>query len=160
MQYAIDDFELRSSYLIRQSPGPPRRALCERRLEWLDRALRESDRPTLIAQHIRLLQPGSRDGSHGAANPEAEAEVIARHPHVQCIISGHYHRTIQTRFAGTVASVCPSTGHQLALDLTPGADIRFTFEPPAFQLHLWNGEGVVTHTALVDDFPTWGSRDG
>ena len=31
------------------------------------------------------------------ANPEAEAAVVARHRHVQCIISGHYHRTIQAR---------------------------------------------------------------
>ncbi len=92
-------------------------------------------------------------------NPEAEAEVIARHPHVQCVISGHYHRTIHTRFAGTIASVCPSTAHQLVLDLTLGAGIRFTFEPSAFQLHLWNGQQVVTHTALVDDHPSWGSRD-
>jgi hypothetical protein len=92
------------------------------------------------------------------ANAAAEAAVVARHGHVQCIISGHYHRTIQARFAGTVASVCPSTANQLMLDLAPNADIRFTLEPSAFQLHLWNGQQVVTHTALVEDFPTWGPR--
>ncbi len=92
------------------------------------------------------------------ANPEAEAAVIARHPQVQCVISGHFHRPIQARFGGTIASVCPSTAHQLALDLTPEADIRFAFEPSSFQLHLWNGTQIVTHTAQVDDFPTWGSR--
>jgi len=41
----------------------------------------------------------------------------------------------------------------------PGADIGFTFEPSGFQLHLWNGSELVTHSQVVEDFPTWGSRD-
>lgn len=160
IQYAIDDFDLRLVVLDTTVPGRPGGELCERRLQWLDRILRGSNRPTLIAQHHPPFATGlTLMDRMGLANPQAEAEVIARHSHVQCVISGHYHRPIQTRFAGTIASVCPSTAHQLVVDLTPGADIRFTAEPPAFQLHLWNGEGVVTHTALVDDFPTWGSRD-
>jgi len=160
LQYVIDDFDLRLVVLDTTVPGRPGGELCERRLRWLDRTLRESDRPTVIAQHHPPFATGlTLMDQMTLANPEAEAEVVVQHPQVQCIISGHYHRTIQTRFAGTVASVCPSTAHQLFLDLTPGADIRFTAEPAAFQLHLWNGESVVTHTALVDDFPTWGSRD-
>ena len=91
--------------------------------------------------------------------PAAEAAVVARHPHVERVISGHVHRAMHTRFAGTVASSCPSTAHQLVLDLVPGAEIRFTFEPSAFQLHLWDGTQLVTHTATVDDAPVWGLRD-
>jgi hypothetical protein len=93
------------------------------------------------------------------ANPAAEAAVVARYGHVERVISGHYHRTIHARFAGTVASVCPSSAHQLQLDLVPGADIGFAFEPSAFQLHLWNGSELVTHTQVVDEFPKWGPRD-
>jgi 3',5'-cyclic-AMP phosphodiesterase len=47
----------------------------------------------------------------------------------------------------------------LLLDLVPGADIGFTLEPSGFQLHLWNGDQLVTHTQVVDDFPVWGTRD-
>ena len=57
---------------------------------------------------------------------------MARYGHVERVISGHYHRTIHARFAGTIASVCPSSAHQLLLDLVPGADIGFTFEPSGF----------------------------
>ncbi len=159
VQYAVDDFEVRLVVLDTTVPGEPGGELCARRLQWLDRTLGESDRPTIIAQHHPPFATGITVMDRmSLANPEAEAAVVARHSHVQCIISGHFHRTIQARFAGTVASVCPSTAHQLTLDLVPGADIRFTFEPSAFQLHLWNGKQVVTHTALVEDFPTWGSR--
>jgi len=159
VQYAVDDFDVRLVVLDTTVPGEPGGALCVRRLQWLDRTLSESDRPTIIAQHHPPFSTGiSKMDRMGLADPEAEAAVVARHLHVQCIISGHFHRTIQARFAGTVASVCPSTAHQLTLDLAPGADIRFTYEPSGFQLHLWNGKQVVTHTALVDDFPTWGSR--
>ena len=159
VQYAVDEFDVRLVVLDTTVPGAPGGKLCEQRLQWLDRTLSESDRPTIIAQHHPPFVTGiSLMDSMSLANPEAEAAVIARYRHVQCIISGHYHRNIQARFAGTVASVCPSTAHQLTLDLVSGADIRFTFEPSAFQLHLWNGQQVVTHTAVVDDFPTWGSR--
>lgn len=159
VQYAVDDFEVRLIVLDTTVPDSPGGALCERRLRWLDRTLSDSDRPTIIAQHHPPFKTGlTLMDSITLADPEAEAEVVARHRHVQCIISGHIHRTIQVRFAGTVASVCPSTAQQLALNLVPDADVRFTLEPAGFQLHLWNGKQVVTHTALVDDFPTWGSH--
>jgi 3',5'-cyclic AMP phosphodiesterase CpdA len=159
VQYAVDNFDVRLVVLDTTVPGAPGGELCARRLKWLDRTLRESDRPTIIAQHHPPFATGLTPMDRMTlANPDAEAAVVLQHGHVQCIISGHYHRTIQARFAGTVASVCPSTAHQLTLDLAPGTDIRFTFEPSAFQLHLWNGRQVVTHTALVEDFPTWGSR--
>ena len=157
VQYAVDDFDVRLVVLDTTVPGSPGGELCERRLQWLDRTLGESNRPTIIAQHHPPFSTGlTLMDRMSLVNPQAEASVIERHRHVQCVISGHYHRGIQARFAGTVASVCPSTAHQLTLDLTPGAEIRFTFEPPAFQLHLWNGQQVATHTALVEDFPTWG----
>lgn len=159
VQYVVDDFDVRLVVLDTTVPGAPGGELCERRLRWLDRTLGESDRPTIIAQHHPPFSTGiSMMDRISLANPQAEAAVVARHPHVQCIISGHYHRPIQARFAGTIASVCPSTAHQLALNLVPGADIRFTLEPSGFQLHLWNGTQVVTHTMLVDDFPAWGSH--
>ncbi len=159
VQYAVEDFDVRLVVLDTTVPGAPGGELCARRLKWLDRTLRESSRPTIIAQHHPPFATGlTLMDRISLADPQAEADVVARHRHVQCIISGHFHRTIQARFAGTVASVCPSTAHQLMLDLAPGADVRFTLEPSGFQLHLWNGEQIVTHTALVDDFPTWGSR--
>jgi hypothetical protein len=58
-----------------------------------------------------------------------------------------------------VASVCASTAQQLVLDLNPGAELRLTYEPPSFQLHLWTGKALVSHTAVVGDYPVWTTRD-
>jgi 3',5'-cyclic AMP phosphodiesterase CpdA len=159
VQYTVEDYAVRVVVLDTLVPGAPGGALCERRLQWLDRKLAESDRPTVIAQHHPPFETGlTIMDTMRLANPEAEAAVISKYGHVERVISGHYHRNVQARFAGTIASVCPSTAHQLLLDLVPGADIRFTFEPSSFHLHLWNGTQLVTHTEVVEDFPTWSSR--
>lgn len=160
VQYVVDDLAVRLIVLDTLVPGAPGGALCDARLDWLDRMLAQSDRATIIAQHHPPLVTGMTVMDRMAlADPAGEAAVISRYPHVERVICGHYHRNIQARFAGTIASVCPSTAHQLLLDLVPDANIRFTFEPSAFHLHFWNGTQVVTHTQVIDDFPSWGSRE-
>jgi Icc protein len=160
VQYVVDEFEVRIVMLDTLVPRAPGGALCGRRLEWLDRTLAASDRPTIVAQHHPPFATGlSFMDRMTLADPWEEAAVVARYGHVERVIAGHYHRTIHARFGGTIASVCPSSAHQLLLDLVPGADIGFAFEPPAFQLHLWNGSELVTHVQLVEDFPAWGTRD-
>jgi len=160
VQYVVDDFDVRVVVLDTLQPGRPGGRLCEQRLRWLDRTLAQSDRPTIVAQHHPPFATGLTFMDRmSLTDPAAEAAVISKYAHVERVIAGHHHRTAQARFAGTVASICPSTAHQLLLDLVPGADIRFTFEPSGFQLHLWDGAQLVTHTALVEDYPSWGGRD-
>src|SRR5260370_40889644 len=86
-------------------------------------------------------------------NAAAFAEVVGRHPQVERILCGHLHRVIDRRFAGTVAGTAPSTAHQIRLNLVPDPRISFTFEPPGYQLHLWEAAtGLVTHTAVFGDW--------
>lgn len=160
VQYVVDDFAVRLVVLDTLIPRKPGGMLCEKRLRWLDRTLADSDRPTIVAQHHPPFPTGlSFMDRMSLADPAAEAAVIARYPQVERVICGHHHRTAQARFGGTVASICPSTAHQLQLDLVPGAGIGFTLEPSGFQLHLWDDGVLVTHTAVVEDFPSWGPRD-
>jgi 3',5'-cyclic AMP phosphodiesterase CpdA len=160
VQYIVEDWPVRLVVLDTVVPGKDGGALCARRLNWLDRTLAASDRPTIVAQHHPPLVTGlSAMDAQCLADPLAEADVIRRHPQVERIVSGHVHRTIQARFAGTVASVCASTAQQLVLDLVPGAELRLTYEPPGFQLHLWTGGSLVSHSAVVGDFPVWTTRD-
>lgn len=159
VQYVVEDFAVRLIVLDTLIPGAPGGQLCERRLRWLERTLGASDRPTVIAQHHPPFETGLTVMDRMTLkSPAEEAAVVERHPQVERIISGHYHRTIHARFGGTLASVCPSVAHQLLLNLVPDADIGFAFEPSAFQLHLWNGAELVTHTMVVEDFPSWGAR--
>jgi 3',5'-cyclic AMP phosphodiesterase CpdA len=155
LDYVIDDFALRivalDSTVPRQSGG----ALTSAQLQWLDETLSTARRkPTLVALHHPPFWTGiGHMDRMGLANPEALEAVIARHPQVERVVSGHLHRAIVKRFGGTVASTSPSPSHQVVLDLADDAASRFVLEPPAFQLHLWRaGAGVVSHVAAIGEF--------
>ena len=119
------------------------------------------DRPTLVLMHHPPFATGITfmDG-YGLENIAALAEIVARHRQIERITCGHLHRAIDRRFAGTVAGTAPSTAHQIQLDLRPGARLHFRFEPPGYQLHLWEAEsGLVTHTAVLGDWSGPGPLD-
>src|SRR5262249_46714211 len=137
-------------------PGEPAGALCAERLGWLAARLAEQpERPTLLFMHHPPIATGIEHmDAMGLAGAPALAELLRRHPPVERVACGHVHRSIPAPFAGTVASIAPSTAHQVALDLRPAAPACFTFEPPGFHLHLWQpGLGIVTHTAATDSWP-------
>jgi 3',5'-cyclic-AMP phosphodiesterase len=155
VQYAIEEWPLRIVALDTVIPGEGGGRLDRERLAWLDSTLsREKRKPTLVIMHHppfpTLIGHMDKLGLQGG---EALAEVIARHPQVERVLCGHLHRPIEYRFAGTIASTCPSPAHQVALDLDPEAPSAFRMEPPGFQLHAWReGAGVVSHTAFIGDF--------
>lgn len=161
IQYAVDDFPLRILALDTVSPGQSGGTLCDERLTWLERALSESSKPTVVALHHPPFVTGighmDRIGLDSPARLEA---IVARHPHVERLIAGHLHRPITVRFGGTIASTCPSPAHQVMLDIAPDGADHFIMEPPAFQLHWWSGQRLVTHTAYVGDFgPSYPFRE-
>ena len=160
LQYAVEDYPLRLVALDTVIPGQHSGNLCAERLGWLDRTLADQpDRPTVVLMHHPPFATGITymDG-YGLANVAGLAEVIGRHPQVERILCGHLHRAIDRRFAGTVAGTAPSTAHQVRLNLVPGATISFSFEPPGYQLHVWDAAtGLVTHTAPLGD---WSGPEG
>lgn len=161
VQYVIDDFPLRLIALDSVIPGRGGGTLCDERLTWLERALSESSKPTVVALHHPPFVTGIGHMDRVAFDASAKLErIIARHPHVERVIAGHLHRPITVRFGGTIASTCPSPAHQVVLDLSAHGADGFIMEPPAFQLHWWNGHRLVTHTAYVGDFgPAYPFRD-
>jgi 3',5'-cyclic AMP phosphodiesterase CpdA len=155
VDYAIDEFPLRIVALDSTIPQQSGGELREAQLAWLDETLcAQPTKPTLVALHHPPFWTGiGHMDKMGLENPQALEQVIAHHPQVERVISGHLHRAIVARFGGTVATTCPSPSHQVALDLADDAASRFRMEPPAFQLHLWReGAGVVTHTAAIGDY--------
>lgn len=155
LQYAIEDYPLRIVALDTLIPGNHRGTLCAERLGWLDAALAaRPGQPTAVVMHHPPFLTGIEHmDKYGLDNAAGLAEIIARHPQVERILCGHLHRAIDRRFAGTVAGTAPATAHQITLDLNPAAPLRFIFEPPGYQLHLWSEEGgLVTHTAVFGDW--------
>ena len=81
------------------------------------------------------------------------AELISRHPEIERIATGHYHRPIVVRWAGTIGFVAPSTAHQVVLDLRESEPTRWALEPPGFALHVYDDRvGVVSHVVSIGDF--------
>jgi 3',5'-cyclic AMP phosphodiesterase CpdA len=80
----------------------------------------------------------------------AFTSVIARHRQVRRIICGHHHRPIVGQCAHAVVSISPSVAHQVELTFDPSDPGAFNFEPPAFQLHMWDDNaGFVSHTVYT-----------
>lgn len=136
-------------------PGEDGGALCPARLAWLERALSEAaDRPVILALHHPPFATGIAHMDRIAlAEPERLAELIRRHGRVERVLCGHVHRSVQTLWAGTIASIAPSTAHLVELALDPAAPSCFTLEPPGFHLHARLASGFVTHLGSIGDWP-------
>ena len=156
IRYTVEGFPLRVIALDSTLPGQGGGALGAEQIAWLaDRLAEQPHRPTVVALHHPPFVTGiGHMDALGLADAAALARVIARHPQGERVLSGHLHRPIATRWAGTLASTAPSTAHQVALDLRAEAPSAFMLEPPGYQLHWFAPDGmgdgtVVSHTACV-----------
>ncbi|MCH1997414.1 phosphodiesterase, partial [Achromobacter xylosoxidans] len=156
IQYAVETYPLRLLALDTVVPMKSHGELCDERLGWLAARLAEQpDRPTLVLMHHPPFQTGIEhmdDIGLLAGGPELES-IVARYPRVERVLCGHLHRTIFRRFGGTIASTCPGTAHQLALELGPRPTLQYIMEPPGYQLHWWHDGALVTHHAVIGEYP-------
>lgn len=155
LHFAIDAYPLRILGLDTLLPGEGGGEMCAERLAWLDAQLAAAPRaPTLLLMHHPPFLTGighmDRIGLQGRAE---FATILARHPQVQAVLCGHLHRTIHACVGGRPALTCPSTAHQVALDLRDDAPSCFRLEPPGFMLHLWRDGALASHVARIGAFP-------
>jgi 3',5'-cyclic-AMP phosphodiesterase len=165
LHYTVEDWPVRLIGLDTHVPGAPGGLLCAERLAWLDARLGEgSERPTVVFMHHPPFVTGMRAMDAMGLEGKAElAAVIGGHPQVERVLCGHVHRPMTRRFGGTVATTCPATAHQLALDLAAEPRLAVVMEPPACMLHLWLGpdEGLVSHVSVIgDERPPFTVYDG
>ncbi len=154
ISYVVDGYPVRMVMLDSIIPGQGGGRIDAERLAWLEQQLLAAPKtPTLIFIHHPPFATGipwidrKRFHGHGAL-----AELISQHPQVKRISCGHLHRTIYCPWAGTVASSQPSLVHQSAVDFNPDSSSQFVMEPPAYQLHVWTHENLVSHTMYVGQF--------
>lgn len=156
VQYAVEDYPVRLVMLDTLVPGANHGELSNPQLEWLDATLAaQPSKPTLVAMHHPPFAVGVPQLDKIALrNTEAFQSVIARHRQVQRIVCGHHHRPIVGQCAHAIVSISPSVAHQVELTFDPNDPGAFNFEPPAFQLHLWNANAAfVSHTVYTDRYP-------
>lgn len=131
---------------------------CEARAAWLQERLAEkTEQPTIIVMHHPPLDTGIPWMS--ALPHEGWVErlrsVIAPAGQVRAMLCGHVHRPIAATFAGKHLVVAPSTAPQIALDLDdvdpmyPDGRALIIADPPAYALHDWDGERLLTHFEIA-----------
>ncbi|MCW5221937.1 phosphodiesterase [Verminephrobacter aporrectodeae] len=153
LQYAVDLGPLRLLALDTVVPMEGRGQLCGPRLAWLDAQLAQDPRPTVIAMHHPPFATGiPYMDTLGLEGADVLERILGKYPHVERVLCGHLHRSIQCRFGGTLASTCPSPAYQLTLDLRANAPERFVLEPPGYQLHQWHAGRLVSHACVVGEY--------
>ena len=157
VQYVIDEPEVRIIVLDTLDPGHHGGAFGHRRAGWLKARLAEvPGKPVLIVLHHPPIETGIPWMTAHQTEPWVVMldKAIGDRPDVT-MISGHIHRSITTRWHGRMLAVAPSTAPQVALEMAPIDPERpderpmIVAEQPGVALHLWTGEGFVTHHAQV-----------
>lgn len=150
--YAVDVHPVRLIALDSVVPGEESGALEDVQLDWLRATLASArERPTLLFVHHPPIATGFQHMDEIALDARSAArlgDIVEHNPQVVRVACGHVHRAVNTRWRGSVVSVCPSAAYQARFNLLGGfePDPR---EPPAYQLHYWNGRELVTHTVSV-----------
>jgi 3',5'-cyclic AMP phosphodiesterase CpdA len=148
IDYVIDDHQARLVGIDTTEPDRHDGEFHPEQAEWLDAVLSEQpDRPTVLFGHhppfftgLWLFDAMRLNGA------ERLRDVVARHPQVRLIVSGHVHRPVSAAW-GTVALTCsPSTTHQNRCDLHPDEGAGVTDETPMLQIHHLDGDMVITHS--------------
>ncbi|HDZ45576.1 hypothetical protein LCGC14_0096870 [marine sediment metagenome] len=156
LQWEVNDYPVRIIGLDSSVPGKPHGELCSTSLRWLDATLAEQpEKPTLVMVHHHPFVSGiDHMDRQPLQHANTLAEVIRKHPQVERVLCGHLHRSIQARFANTLAISCPGVSHQVSLDLTPDGPSSFQLEPPGYLLHQWSiANGMVTHQGFIEHYP-------
>ncbi|WP_457809302.1 phosphodiesterase [Kushneria sp. EE4] len=153
MHYTLEDHPVRLIGLDTLVPGEGRGELCRERLDWLaERLAEQPERPTLLFMHHPPFATGiGHMDAQGLTGARELAALVRDYPNIERLICGHVHRTIFCRFGGTIASCCPSTAHQVALDLRVPGDAAFVMEPPGYHLHLWRDGELITHAGVIGE---------
>jgi 3',5'-cyclic AMP phosphodiesterase CpdA len=154
-QYSVDDYEFRILALNSHFDNSELPFFGPRRLAWLEKALAESDKPTLIAIHHPPMQTGVEFIDMVGAQWYADlTRVMAQNPQVQLVISGHGHSDICGRNGIVPVYMAGSTAHQLIAgrgnDHAPAFDERAA--PPV--MHQWMGAGQGFVSGAVP-WPEW-----
>tara|TARA_R110000787_G_scaffold258287_1_gene363499 strand:- start:101 stop:949 length:849 start_codon:yes stop_codon:yes gene_type:complete len=160
VQYVVQLEGRRLIVIDTLDPGRHGGAFCATRAAWLKARLAEDrETPTLIVMHHPPVEVGIEWMNTHPDEPWVLrfADAIAGHSQVQALICGHLHRPIVAPWNGTTVTICASTAPQVALDLTPINPDRpdnrsmIIADPPAFALHRWTEQGVVSHFDTADE---------
>ena len=116
-------------------------------LAWLDRELTDrgpGERAVVCLHHPPLDVGISLMDPIRLRDPEALAAVLARHEHVVAVLTGHIHSMSAGDVAGVAWRAPGGVASTVVLDAEGEPPITETL-PPAYAVHLLDGDRLVTH---------------
>ncbi|GGV21502.1 3',5'-cyclic adenosine monophosphate phosphodiesterase CpdA [Actinomadura cremea] len=127
-------------------PGEDRGSLSEGTLGWLDRVLgEERSGPAIVCLHHPPVPLGIPYVDEiRLFGEEGLAELLARHPRVVAVLTGHAHTPAATTFAGRPLVVAPGVVSTLRLP-AEAAEVIDPAAPPGAALHVLDGGRLTTH---------------
>lgn len=164
LAYVVDGWPVKLIALDTNLHGKPQGELGEEQLSWLEEELaKETKRKVILFMHHPPFNTGlTTMDEMELIDADAFGQVVSRHDHVDRILCGHLHRSIQTMYKGILTQTCPSTSHQVQLLLGDANELATVREPPEYLLHYWTeADGLVTHSDYVKQYPViWTLKDG
>lgn len=151
LDYAVDLGPLRLVVIDSMSPGEDRGGFEPGQLERLDAELDASSKPVIVAMHHPPLTTTMADWDGvnlPAAERDALAEIIARHPRVKAIIAGHLHRVTVSTLAGRPVLAAPSTFLQARPDFAR-EKVKLYAGAPGFVIHALKGQELASQVEIV-----------
>ncbi|BBC36261.1 3',5'-cyclic adenosine monophosphate phosphodiesterase CpdA [Streptomyces graminofaciens] len=138
-------------------PGRHDGHLDDATIDWLESELARAQGPVFVGMHHPPIALGLPSVDAIRLNhPERLERVLRRHDQVKAVLVGHAHTAASAVFAGLPLVVAPGVvstlmmPSELVLPEEWSEDDALDFErPPAFVLHVFDGERLVSHTRVV-----------
>ena len=123
--------------------------MCEKRLGWFERTLRESpqEKPIFLFMHHPPFDVGIVEMDQIALVEREQFEAIVR-PYlgrIRHLFHGHVHRPISGSWIGIPFSTLRGTNHQVWFDLDPTSPHLASQEPPAYGVVIIGDKTVIVH---------------
>jgi 3',5'-cyclic AMP phosphodiesterase CpdA len=137
-QYVIEEFPFRILMLNSHFDDSELPSFGPRRLQWLEEALSDSDRPALVAIHHPPMKTGiDFIDMVGEQWYQDLHKVLARHPQVLKVICGHGHLDLHGRVGNIPVQMVGSIAHQLIAGRVEDVAPSFDNERVPPMLHHW-----------------------
>ncbi|MBB1257668.1 phosphodiesterase [Streptomyces alkaliterrae] len=134
-------------------PGRSEGELAPATLHWLDTTLAAAqDQPAFVALHHPPVPLGLPYLDRiGLREPQALADVLARHPQVAAVLCGHAHTAATTSFAGRPLVCAPGIASTALPPWEQGPDDSWKTHqaPPALTFHLFHNGHLTSHVRAL-----------
>lgn len=149
LNYTIETRPVRLIGLDSTIAGRVEGELTKETLNFLEETLSmEPGVPTLVFLHHPPIITGldNKDQIRLFEGAASLLEILASHPQVERIVSGHFHRSIQARFGSTICQVAPPVRYMTPTERGDADEHEMDEELPGFLLHRWiETVGLVSH---------------